>query len=559
MFYARSWILIAFILGVLPIGLSSTEMWDGVVSVQSVGSGDWQVLKGIALDSNWYLTYGLFLLADALQKFTDLPYWVSFKVLSVSLIAGISYEVYRLARQIFGIPAAIAAWLPALVFSFPIWYIFFTYTSVSGHLACVWLGLAGYRLVYSDKKSQILLGVVFVTLSFQLASNCAFILALECGRWALSKNKSLWSYGRSIGIFLLALAAFAATRIIWPPVGTYVGYNRFLNPLYLTSWISYIKYSALFSTWLVLLIPTLLGIWWSRVRSDTDQSIVACGLWQALNHQRIVLGVFALLMLSACAPYIAVGLGSPLFTVNAGTSGSVSAVLASNAAWGYLGIWFGGWGARHMLLMMIPMVLFAGWLTSFAHQKVIPSDEDKLRTSSACINTTFTTTIIVFLIVGLSGHWAKLQRIAKEQAVVQLLAGKPQLPYGQVDLLLDKHEDFLSSIYETNYLLYRAYANTHWAALMLPDNPVVRAWGDQHRRLTLDVAPKDHSKIAGLNMMTNYSWSDTCKTIARVKLPSLGIWDVLWRAEHMPAQLPAARIEPVSTNCLNTNPFWQSR
>ena len=506
------------------------------------------------LDSNWYLTYGLFLLADALQQFTGLPCWVFFKVMSVLLIIGIGYEMRRLAQQVFGIPDAIGVWLPALVFSFPIWYIFFTYTSMSGHLTCVWLALTGYRLFYSNKKWTIILGTFFVAMSFQLASNCAFILALEFGRWVLRKGKSQWSYGRSLGLLLLALAVFAATRVIWPPVGTYVGYNRFLNPLHLGSWISYLKYSVLFATWLVLLVPMLFGSWWAFNRCDTTSFAGARGIWQVLKQQRIVVGVFAFLVLSACAPYIAVGLGSPLFTVNTGTSGSVSAALANNSASGPFGVWFGGWGARHMLLMMIPMVLLAGWLASLAYQS-IPSDGDFPR---AVITASFALTIIVCLALGLSGHWAKLQRIAKEQAVVQLLASKPRLPYGQVDLLLNRHEDFLSSIYETNYLLYRAYKSTRWAALMLPDNPVVRAWGDEHRRLTLDVAPKDRSKIAGLNMMDDYSWSDTCKTVARISLPPLGIWDVLWRTEHVPAQLPYAHIEPVATTCPNTDPFRQS-
>ena len=553
MFSARWWTVIALILGVLPLGLSSTEMWDGVVSVQAVSSGDWQTLKGIALDSNWYLTYGLFLLADVLQQFAGLPYWVSFKILSIFLIVGIAYEVYRLAHQVFGIPVAIAVRLPALVFSFPIWYIFFTYTSMSGHLTCVWLALAGYRFVYSKKKWTIILGAVFVAMSFQLASNCAFILALEFGRWVLTKNKSQWSYRRSVALLLLALAVFAATRIIWPPVGTYIGYNRFLSPLHLNSWISYTKYSMLFATWLVLLVPMVAGVWWTCKHNGTNSAMSINAIWQVLKQHRVVMGVFAFLMLSACAPYIAVGLGSPLFTVNVGASGSVSAVLANNTTSGYLGVWFGGWGARHMLLMMIPIVLLSGWLASLAYQKM-PSNGEVFSTS---IDAAFITTIIVGLALGMSGHWAKLQRIAKEHTVVRVLASKPQLPYGQVDLLLDNREDFLSSIYETNYLLYRAYKSTHWAALMLPDNPVVKAWGDEHRRLTLDVAPKDRPKIAGLNMMTSYSWSDTCKTIAKIDFPSLSVWDVLWRTEHDPTQLPEAQIQPVSSSCQNADPFWR--
>lgn len=554
----QPWVVLAFMFGILPLGLSSTEMWDGVVGVQALASNNWMTLKDWLLDSNWYLTYSLFILADFLQQAFGLENWVFFKLWILLMIVGIAFEVFHLAQRVFEVPKSTALWLPALVFSFPLWYVLFSYTPMLGHLTCAWLALAGYRLIYSDKKLAQATGVVLIALSFQLASNCAFILALELGRWVLSKNKSKWSYERSALLLLLSLAVFAATRVIWPPVGTYVGYNRFLNPLHVSSWISYAKYSALFATWLVLLVPVVVGSWWTCTRSNIDPSTGAQGTWQLLKQQRIVIAVFAFLMLSACAPYIAVGLGSPLFTVNVGTSGSVSAVLASNSASGPVGVWFGGWGARHMLLMMIPMVLFAGWIASFAYQKWA-SYRNKSHVSRVSINATFTSTILVYLALGLSGHWAKLQRITKEQAVVQLLASKPQLPFGQVDLLLDNREDFLSSIYETNYLLFRAYKGTHWAALMLPDNPVVKAWGDEHRRLTLEVAPKDRPKIAGLNMMTSYSWSNTCKTIATIDFPSLSVWDVLWRTEHDPTQLPKARIQPVSSTCQNANPFWQAQ
>ncbi len=259
-----------------------------------------------------------------------------------------------------------------------------------------------------------------------------------------------------------------------------------------------------------------------------------------------ILLFLAFVALAACAPYIAVGLGSPLFTAKVSSSSSVSAVLSSNSAKFALTVWYGGWGARHVLLLMIPLLVLATWLISLTQKNM-----------AATRAAVFVATIVLGLAVGVPGHWAKLQRLAKEQAVVAALASKAKLPYGFVDILLDSKEDFLSSIYETNDILYRAYGKTRWAGLMLPDNAAVQEWGDEHRQLTLAQTEKDRPMIARLNLMNDYSWTDTCRTVVRIKLPEFSIWDVLWRTEQAPKQLPKAQVYPVSCNCSGADSYWR--
>ncbi len=550
MYAIRLWTAIAFIFGVLPLGLSSTEMWDGVVAIHAMTANDWSAMKGWVLDSNWYLTYAIFSLIDYLQHVLGFPLWISFKLWTLVVIIGIAAEVYLLARRVFGIPDYIAAWLPALVFSFPIWYVFFSYTCMIGHLTCVWLALAGYRLMYSDKTWIAALGAVVITLSYQLASNCAFILALELGRWCVCKEKTLWSYRRSGLLLLLSVVLFAATRIIWPPVGSYVGYNRFLNPLQFSSWVTYAKYSLLFSTWLVLLLPVFAGLWLASTRNARSEGKIARTLKS--NWKTILLFIF--LAIAASFPYIAVGLGSPLFVMNFSSASSVSAALASNSASGLLSVWYGGWGARHMLLMLVPLVLFAGWLVAAGQQALAPESKVLLKT----LRGTFAVTIAISLAFGVPGHWAKLERIANQRALVQTLLGKPQIPFGQVDILLDRHTAYVSDLHETNYLLYLAYKSTHWAALMVPEAANVRDWGNAERQLKLAQIANGLPVIANLNVMRDYVQNDQdCKTIIRVKQSELSAMDILWKAEHQPQHLPKTYIEPVSTTCKNANEFWR--
>lgn len=549
---ARFWTLLAFVLGVLPLCLSSTEMWDGVVGMQALQAQDWPTLKAWLLDSNWYLTYGIFLMADAVHSLVGLPYGAFFKLWLVLVIAGIAFEVKTLAKQVFEVPDPVAAWLPALVFSFPLWYVFFSYTSMLGHLTCVLLALTGYRLVYARNKAVAGVGLVLVSMSFQLASNCAFILAIESARWALSPQKKQWSYSRSALLLLASVAVFAATRLVWVPQGTYVGYNHFLNPLALTSWLAYVKYAVFFGTWLVLLAPVIAGVWYARRAGTTNVGATEKStLLQPAPWPMAAALVWT--ALAACGPYIAVGLGNPLFTAGLASSSSVSAVLASNSANLPVSVWYGGWGSRHALLFMVVIVIAAGWLMG----RIVRNPRLKAATALRSVQASLMAAVCLNLAFCLPGHWAKLERLAKESTVVAALAAKPPLPPGQVELVLDQREDYLSSVYETNHLLYRAYQTMHWTAVMLPDHPAVRAWGDEHRQLTLAQPAAMREKVARLNLMGDYDWRNACITVAKVTLPKLGVLDVLWRAEHAPQSLPPAQLTPVSSTCSAANAFWK--
>ena len=174
-----------------------------------------------------------------------------------------------------------------------------------------------------------------------------------------------------------------------------------------------------------------------------------------------------------------------------------------------------------------------------------------------CVHISLIAAICLNLAFCLPGHWAKLERLAKESTVVAALAVKPPLPSGQVELLLEQREDYLNSVYETNHLLYRAYQAMRWTAVMLPDHPALRAWGDEHRQLTLAQPPAMREKVARLNLMGDYDWRNPCLTVAKVKLPELSVSDVLWRAEHAPQSLPSAQLIPISSTCAAADTFWR--
>ena len=538
----------AFFLGVMPIWLTSVEMWDGIIGSYALKSNNWFIIKNWLLDSNWYITYFILYVTDSIHRLIEVPHWILFKSWVTLMIFGIGYEVCRLAKAVFNIDEKIALWLPALVFSFPIWYVYFSSTAMIGHLTCVWLALVGYRLLYSEKRSVYLAGIVSVVLSFQLASNCAFLIALELSNWLINRNSNrhVWNLRRSLLILGLAVLVFCLTRIVWPPLGIYAGYNKLLNPFEISSWMIYLQRSFYWVTWLVLLLPLAFIVFGFKERAQLKSKSTS-----SLSPRVITMWIcFALLSIAATAPYVAVGLASPFFVVNLPSASSVSAVLAGNST--MISIWYGGWGARHAMLLMVVFALFVGWAIHNLQPDIVFE-----KRSFVLTKTNVLAIIVVFNLVFLvPGHFAKLTRIAHERSIVELLKRTPEIPHGQVDFILDAKNDYLVSSYEANYLLYKAYKATNWLAFMLPDQPVVKAWVEKSREAIFEHASSFPAVTAGQHVMTNYDWQNRCKTVVQLALPTLGFKDILWRAEHAPLKLPAASLQPVSSNCIDASAFW---
>lgn len=519
-------------------------MWDGVIGRYALESRNWSIINNWLLDSNWYITYAIFLLADSAHRLTEIPHWIIFKLWITLLIVGVGYEVYRLAKSVFDIQHNIAAWLPALIFSFPIWYVFFSYSSIIGHLTCVWLALIGYRLLFASRQPIFLLGCVLIVFSFQLASNCAFLVTLEFVRWLTRSKNSSWKCSRLILVLSLSISVFFLMRIVWPPVEMYVSYNKLLSPFEINSWFIYVQKSFFWGTWLVLLLPVSLATAWNKKPAGVHEQF---NLTALLSH-KATLTSFTLLIFAACAPYIAVGLASPLFVVRLQNSNSVSAALASNSS--FLSVWYGGWGARHSLLLMIVLAILVSCLVQFLNQS------SKFNQNRGFEKKILATTVAFYLVFLVPGHYAKLTRIAQEQTIVELLKRTQKIPDGQIDFLLDKKIDYLLNSYEANYLLYRAYRDTSWFAYIFPDHPVVYDWIDNNRKLILQQPKHLLNLIAGQHVMIKYDWSDQCKTVVRLVLPKLSMQDVLWNAEYSSQRLPPAIMQPVSTDCKSTEPFW---
>lgn len=519
----RAWTVVAFAIGVAPIWLSSREMWDGVIGVYALAHGQSaEGLRAWMLDSNWYLTWLIFKAGAFVERVLGVPFWIFCKAWISAAAVGIAWQAMRLARELFAVDERLARWVLPLLLAFPLWYVFFSFTAMLGHVTSVWLALLGYRWFLRAPVHWGVAGLLLIGTAMQLPATGSFLIALEAGRWWRGGATGHKSKGRALALVAVCVLVFAATRIVWPPHTLYAGYNAIKSPFAAASWWTYGRTVAMFATWGLLLVPAALVFAAGRTRrggASTVAVLTAAGV-------------------AACLPYVVAGAGSPLVTPAHGSS-SLSAALASMGDPVLpLTVWYGGWGARHMLLLMIPMVWLIVWMLS----------------RSRFPRAGLAASLALFLAFSAPGHWAKLERIAQETSLIGVLSATPPPPHGQLTLLAGP-VDFLNGVYEANYLLYRSYGRTSWLAVMVPDHPKLLAWGEEQRALTLSSPHRD--LIRTQSLMKDYDWARQCSTTARVRLPQPSPIDVLWRAENAPASLPAATVESARSDCPDAAPPWR--
>lgn len=535
-----------------PLLLPTRPMWDDVIMRYAFSTDPANGMQSLYGDmiwsTNWYLTWVALQVLASFQEHWGIPLAFSFKLLMVAVAFGIAVETARITRWVLPIGDAYVRWMPPLVAAFPLWFVFFCYFCMSGHLLGLWLGLLGYRWWMHGQRWRQVAGIGVVAAGFQLASLCVFLPALALAEWLLHPARRRQVALRGAVMFGLGVLVYVATRVVWPPIDLYEGYNQLVLPTSGAAVRQYIKYLALFATWGLLLGPALLvwawGAWAgpSPQRGECDgRGVQTSGAGPA----RLAL-VLSMLMGAACLPYVMVGVGGPLWVLRLGSESSYSAALVNTPGASTVGLWYGGWHARQSMVLMLPMCMAVVWVAS----RVAVLGK---RWSLAVIGLSLALSAGLLL----AGYWAKLQRAAHETSIVNLLRSMPQPPGGMLRVALPSATDFALDTYEMNYLLFEAHGTAQWMAFAAPERVHQFALA---KRETLLKTPADRRELVGMaQVMAQYDWTRTCETRLWLAWPALSVWDVLWRAHSQPQSVAPATALRTASTCPDAPADWQGR
>jgi len=171
--------------------------------------------------------YVLFIyLVDFLVKYTSLPAEVFIDNLILIFLILLCFEVKKYSRFLFNLEnkwCNLAALFTAI---FPVWHILVS-MDISMYLIGVYFALFGYRNFISHKKINIIIGLIFIILSFSLESNLSFVIGLAIIHFLLSKVNNTYDFpvSKLIAIITICVVYYLIKRLYFPPYGMWEGFH----------------------------------------------------------------------------------------------------------------------------------------------------------------------------------------------------------------------------------------------------------------------------------------------------------------------------------------------
>ena len=433
----RSLLILALIVALTPIWITHREMWDGVTIEYAFETGDLSGLLHAVAASGWPMAGWIYKILWTLQKQLSIPYWLGIDILFTLALLGMAYEVFQLAHQRLGWRKNLCAVALALFLAQPIWHFLMSGIHIV-HVTGLWFLLLGHRLTCHKQIFFKASGWVLVTLSFQFPASIVMVFWLEWVLYVEAKKIQHQNLARAILVALYAVAWYAASRTVFGPTQTFMGYNQLLLPTSLES-IQMIIWTGLkFASWLLVLIAPLWGaIAWNR-SSWQYRRVTQIGWTQNLgNRISSPYGIAIVGCMVAIAPYWAVGKGPVVIMPY-------------------------DWTARNALPLAIPLSLLMALLIE---KYVAIGDLHKwLRRE----NSLLTLIVIWWIAMSLAGVAGKLYQIKLEKAIETSLRRLPPPPSGVVTLQLPFDPLIRIRQNEANGLFWRAYGRAEWAVLVGP-------------------------------------------------------------------------------------------
>ncbi len=548
------WHLIFLVLGALigpgSVLLSGRDRWDGVIGdylVQSnklVGLGDW------LQDSGWWLLWGLMRGLAWLVHHAGFDYWITMKVVIAAIMGWIAWEVFRLATEVFRFDKVQACWAAALTLAFP-GYVLFQASCHVGVGLFLAFALLGYRLTLAGGPWRMAMGLVLISLSFQMNSNLLLVPALELARCVIAGRIARRDMVRIAGLILVSVAGYFLWKLVVGTGGVYSesNYNNIVWP---TSWVAIKRLLASVVLWASWIPVLLVGpVVWLVLRVGMGCPATE-GLPSAKNQElpairQLLAGL--LLCGAAVAAYVAAGKAAPFFVPTLlGSGGSVYATFAMEFRPGHFFSGIASPQIRHTIILgpVLSITMVAACIYAagrFRSARFAPG---------AALGVMLAASWLFMAGWAAWGHHEKLVQGALDQSVVNALKRLPPPPDG-ASILIERHQqqkDWTGTL-ETNFMLYEAYGRAAWIADTVfsptgPSHAIALALLEENKAGFLRWAPKKDIRI--FHIADDFTDS-RCTAGYVFELKNPDVVDLLWRMPFAPASLAPATLVNSSRQC----------
>ena len=383
-------------------------------------------------------------LVDFLAKYTSLPAEVFLDNIILIFLILLCLEVKKYSRFLFNLEnkwCNLAALFTAI---FPIWHILVS-MDISMYLIGLYFSLFGYRNFITQKKINIIIGIIFIILSFSLESNLSFVIGLAVIHLLLTKVNNAYDFpvSKLIVIITICVVYYLIKQLYFPTYGSWAGYlatdlNNLSSNLAVTKLIknilNYSTYLFLYLWIPVFFILHLLFInknYFSRIKLILKEQFS----FKYINNYLllIILSGFAIF------PYLLLNKSSTIF---------------------YLSDYY----QRHALLLAPISGMFFS---------IMFRDMAKINCLQNKVNLNFYLTIFIciHLVLLNYGNYRKTEAHLFSKNLINELKAYGSIPKGDVQFIAKNFPTDLR-LYEVNHLLYKAYNVASWRAAISSAGPI---------------------------------------------------------------------------------------
>ena len=525
--------LVTLVLLIAPQWLVTRELFNGKSTAFAAMTGLKDGLFADLQSANWVVGIAFLKLVFAVGDWVHLDYLLVVKLLTSLMMLGMYAEFVLLARRLFNFPDDESRLVGLVCLASPALYTYIGTTVIPNPL-CFWFMLIGHRLFWSDRVAVRLAGLAVMVVSFQVASNLVFALALDVVYLARFADQRRRRVGWFVLLFAATLAVYSAMRLLSPPAEYYATYNQLLNPFHREGMTRLVLAIAKFLTWVVIPLGALaLALLVAPLRRR-----LAAG---ADRPDYFALAASVFLCASAAFPYVMVGKGPALFTWVSFGSGVTEQLLREV----YAGPFAPRWGSptlQHGILFSIPLGFLTWTVTRLAWQKLRVWSG-----TNASAIALYAVTIPLSAVWVFPAYQSRLETQAAEIALAKGLAQLPPPPAGVVDLRFTPRVDWMFWGYAANLAMRDAWGRSHWFGMFHQTDGVRDDLLWQYHTAFLALGGVASAPTQHLWAMDGFPGPD-CITRYSAQLPRVDGLD-LWLGGLQPSRVPRAVVQPLGTQC----------
>lgn len=438
-----------------PLWLMPFDFWDGRAVDYGMAMGDLSGLKLWFFENGVHLSYWVDFIVYHIGVLTGGAYRLVFKLMFMLAICGLTMETFLYTRKTLGLSDRDAFFSAILCALFPTWHLLVMSNSLL-YSQCIWWVLWGYRLVGSTRILVQSIGLVLITLSFELNSLFAVLVGLCLADYLLlylRERRLAWDVtSQRFLLIVYACVCFVLLKHYFPPYGAYEGYNHLVItdgvlPGVFKIIVRCAVYAGLFA---IYLLPALLGIavalrWafgsWRAAKE-------ACQALLGRHHAALIL-VPLLLCVTGFAPYVMADKSAKFFDLS-------------------------DWSLRNAFPLATPISLLIAGLCRCADHVLERAASKRHLTKRHLMSVVRWGCALAFAGLLYMGYSQKVQRAAFESHVIDALHRMSPPQDGTVWMYYEDLHGVTERSYEANWLLWKAYGRVGWISAFT-DAPITPA------------------------------------------------------------------------------------